>query len=172
MEILFKFVIIILGVYLLAYLLNKIEDYYKNKSLIKLSFAATLEELNLPIVTLMNNGQSFNFLIDTGASVSIIDSRALNALEHTKLSKEGTSYGIDGNIINSSYVEVDLFYKDVKFSEEFQVLRMNAFDNIQETNHISLVGILGSSFLNENKFTVNFEELMLVFNKNIFNNKN
>lgn len=161
MVFIFKIILVLAVVCVVAITINGIEDYHKTNSLVKLSFADTMGDLSLPIVKLTNNGQTFNFLIDTGASLSIIDSEVLSKLKYASLSTQGNAYGIDGNIIEVNYVRMNLAHEKAGFIEDFQVMRLNAFDNLKKTNNIDLAGILGSSFLKRYNFIINFGELII-----------
>lgn len=152
--------IIFVVVCVLAVIINGIEDYHKTNSLTRLSFADTMGRLKLPIVSLINNGQTFKFLIDTGATLSVIDSNVLDKLDYSKLDIKGNAYGIDGNIVNVDYVAMTLSHGDTKFVEQFQVMRLDAFDNLRETDNIDLAGILGGAFLKRHNFVVDYKELI------------
>ena len=56
--------IVLMAVFVIATIINGIEDYHTRNSLVRLSFTDNMGRLNLPVVSLTNNGQSFNFLID------------------------------------------------------------------------------------------------------------
>lgn len=152
--------IVLVAVFVIATIINGIEDYHKTNSLTRLSFADNMGRLKLPIVFLTNNGQSFNFLIDTGATLSVIDSNILDKLDYSKLDIKGNAYGIDGNIVNVDYVAMTLSHGDTKFVEQFQVMRLDAFDNLRETDNIDLAGILGGAFLKRYNFVVDYKELI------------
>lgn len=158
--IILKVAIIFVVVCVLAVIINGIEDYHRTNSLIRLSFADTMGRLKLPIVSLTNNGQTFKFLIDTGATLSVIDSNILDKLNYSKLDIKGNAYGIDGNIVNVDYVAMTLSHGDTKFVEQFQVMRLDAFDNLRETDNIDLAGILGGTFLKRYNFVVDYKELI------------
>ena len=156
LEVLIMFVV----VFVIATIINGIEDYHRTNSLTRLSFADTMGRLKLPIVSLTNNGQTFKFLIDTGATLSVIDSNILDKLDYSKLDIKGNAYGIDGNIVNVDYVAITLSHGDTKFVEQSQVMRLDAFDNLRETDNIDLAGILGGSFLKRYNFVVDYKELI------------
>lgn len=158
--IILKVVIIFVVVCILAVIINGIEDYHGTNSLIRLSFVDTMERLKLPIVSLTNNGQIFKFLIDTGATFSVIDSNTLDKLDYSKLDIKGNAYGIDGNIVSVDYVAMTLSHGDTKFVEQFQVMRLDAFDNLKKTDNIDLTGILGGAFLKRYNFVVDYKELI------------
>lgn len=158
--------IILVAVFVIAIIINGIEDYHTRNSLVRLSFTDNMGRLNLPIVSLTNNGQSFNFLIDTGATLSVIDSNALDKLAYTKVETTGNAYGVDGNIISVEYARIELNYEKTKFVDEFQIMRVDAFDNIKESDNIEIVGILGSTFLKRYDFTINYKDLIISSKKN------
>ena len=156
-HILIAFIVVIV----LAVIINGIEEYNNKNTLAELSFADSMGRLDLPIITLTNNGQTFNFLVDTGASISVVDSIVLDKIEHTKLNTVGEAYGIDGNIVKVNYVSIKLTKEDMTFTEQFQVMRLDAFDNLRETDNLELSGILGSAFLKAHGFVIDFEKLTL-----------
>ena len=153
---------IIIGI--TAVIINGIEDYHKKKSSIKTSFANTMCSLSLPLVTLTNNGKFFNFLIDTGSTLSIIDSKVLHEFDYVESEVKGDAYGIDGNHVEVSYIKMVLSLEGVKFVEAFQVMRMPAFDNIKQTEGFDIAGILGSTFLDRYNFILDFKELVMYTN--------
>ena len=153
--------IMLVAVFVITIIINGIEDYHTRNSLVRLSFTDNMGRLNLPIVSLTNNGQSFNFLIDTGATLSVIDSNALDKLAYTKVETTGNAYGVDGNIVPVEYARIELTYEKTKFVDEFQIMRVDAFDNIKESDKIEIVGILGSTFLKRCDFTINYKDLII-----------
>ena len=150
---------------IVASIVNAVEDYHTRTSLIRLSFTDNMGKLNLPIVSLTNNGQSFNFLVDTGSTFSIVDSVALDKFEYSKKAEVGTAYGIDGKIIPVEYADIKLTSDKTVFEDSFQILRMDAFDNIRETEGVEIVGILGSTFLKRYNFIVDFKDLIIYKHK-------
>jgi predicted aspartyl protease len=153
--------IVLVAIFIIAIVINGIEDYHTRSSLVRLSFTDNMGRLNLPVVSLTNNGQSFNFLIDTGATLSVIDSNALDKLAYTKVETIGSAYGVDGNIIPVEYARIELNHENTKFVDEFQIMRVNGFDNIKESDKIEIVGILGSTFLKRYDFTINYKDLII-----------
>lgn len=158
--IILKVLIIIVVVFIIAFIINGIEDH-NTTSLMRLSFADTMGRLKLPVVSLTNNNKSFNFLIDTGSSVSIIDTLVVDQLKYTKLESEGTAYGIDGNVFTVEYAQIELSHESTKFEDEFQMMRVDAFDNIEKVDGMKIAGILGSTFLKKYNFTIDYENLIV-----------
>ena len=155
-----KVLIVLVVIFVVATIINGIEDYHTSNSLTRLPFTDTMRRIKLPIVSLTNNGQTFKFLIDTGATLSVVDSKVLNKLDYSELGIKGNAYGIDGNIVNVDYVIMALSHGNTKFVEQFQVMRLDAFDNLRKTDNIDLAGILGGEFLKRHNFVVDYKKLI------------
>ena len=149
-------ILVIISIIVAALFFNSIEDRCKYKS--KIYFKESLDDIGLPIITLSNNNKLFHFLIDSGASISVVDALALKDLEYTKLTAEGTVYGVDGNEIPVEYVNMKLSYGRNEYSDDFQVTRIHAFDNLLEANNVKISGILGNSFLNNYNCDISFKD--------------
>lgn len=157
-----QIVIIAVVVCVVATIINGVEDYNKDKAMVEMSFKDTMGRLKLPIVTLSNNNQQFKFLIDTGSTYSLIDTIALDKLNHNEITGiQGSAYGIDGEVIPIQYTRISLSYNNKEFIDEFQVMRISAFDNLRENDNIDLAGILGSAFLERYNFVIDFRELIV-----------
>ena len=156
--IILKILITLIIVSAIALIINGIEDYH---SMIKIPFGETMAELTLPVVDFTNNGKTFNFLVDTGASYSVIDSRILKKIKHIKLKDTGNAYGVEGNIVPVEYAKITLNHEKGEFTDDFQVMKVEAFDNIKKANKIEIIGILGSSFLEKYGFVIDFNNLII-----------
>ncbi len=156
-----KIVIILLAVVLLVIIINGAEDYCKQKKRENMSFRETMDLCELPIVTFMNNGKKLNFLLDTGASKSVIHSEALDGLTYKSLNKSGDIYGIDGKRQDASFISMSIRYKGKDYSEEFQSIDMSIpFSNLKSDFGVNLHGILSSTFFQKYKYVLNFDELV------------
>lgn len=152
---------ILLAVIFLAVIINGIEDYCKRKNRVDMSFKESMELVDLPVITFYNNGNKFNFLLDTGATMSVIDSNVLDSLSYEKLDDTGTIYGMEGNKIDVSYVRASLEYKDKEYEEDFQVVDMSAaFGQVKAESGVNLSGILGSLFFKKYQYILDFESLI------------
>lgn len=126
-----------------------------------MSFRESMDLTDLPIVTFYNNGRKFNFLLDTGATMSVIDSNALNNLKYIKSEDSGALFGMEGNKIEVSYIKASLEYKEEEYEEEFQVVDMSAaFGQIKTESGVNLSGILGSLFFKRYQYVLDFESLI------------
>ena len=132
--------------------------YYK-RCRFKFPFKDTMGEVGLPIVSFEHNGKSFNFLIDSGADASVINTSSLVEFDYIKLEGNRDVYGIDGNPVQVSYVGIKLYSQNHKFVEAFQVLNVPGLDNIEQAHNIRVVGILGSAFLKRYGFLIDYKQL-------------
>lgn len=128
----------------------------KTKS--KMSFRESMNLTELPIVTFYNGSNKLNFLLDTGANMSAINSKDLQDLEYTKLNEKGTIHGMEGHLIETEYVSIDFTYNDKLYASVFQVVDLQeAFDRIKQESGVTIHGILGSKFFEEYKYILNFK---------------
>lgn len=136
--------------------LHRTKDSYD-----KISFRETMNLAGLPIVTFKQGENKFNFILDTGAFSSIIDSRVLEKLQYTELEGKSIGYGIDGKEHSMSRVGIVLTYKDKDYSDAFRVLDMSAsFDALKRDYGVTVHGLLSSSFFERYKYVLNYNELI------------
>ena len=76
---------IMLAIIILSIIINGVEDYCKQRKRVDMSFKEAMDLVDLPVITFYNNGNKFNFLLDTGATMTVIDSNVLNSLSHEKI---------------------------------------------------------------------------------------
>lgn len=153
-----EFLIILIVVGAVATIINGIEEY-NNKEI--MSFRESMDLTNLPIVTFYQGDKKFNFLLDTGASLSVINQSALESIEHTTLEGNGTLFGVDGVNRDVTYASINLTYKSRNYSEDFQVLDIqNAIDQVKSESGVNMIGILGSEFFRKYRYILDFNELV------------
>lgn len=152
---------IMLAVIILAIIINGVEDYCKQRKRVNISFKEAMDLVDLPVITFYNDNRKFNFLLDTGATMSVIDSNVLDIFTHKRLEDEGTVFGMEGNRTTVSYVRASLYYKNKSYEEDFQVVDMSsAFSKVKEESGVSLSGILGSLFFQRYQYVLDFESLI------------
>lgn len=159
MEFILKIIFVLVLVGAAAYIAH-IVDLTRNKTN-HISFKEAMDLVELPIITFYNEGKKFNFLLDTGATISVIDSNALNNFTHEKIKESGVVYGMEGNTINVSFIKASLEHKGKLYSEEFQVVDMSsAFSKLKSESGVNLSGILGNSFFKKYQYVLDFESLI------------
>ena len=126
-----------------------------------MDFGNSMDLTGIPVVTFKNNGNKFNFILDTGADRSVINSIILESLVYTKSNSVYQLAGMEGNPNKVNCVNITLNYRDYVFKEEFQVANMNkAFKNIKATTGVEVSGILGSEFFRKYKYVLDFKDLI------------
>ena len=132
-------------------------DYYYYS--IKKSFTNT----GLILFNAIIDGKKYNFLIDTGANVNLLDSKVYEDVKHlcipTTDQTEVRFQSNEAQIANSvvlDFVLIDMLYKNT----EFCVSDCSSF-NAKEVYDIDLHGILGSVFLKQHNWIVNYEKLFV-----------
>ena len=127
----------------------------------KISFRESMDLVELPIVTFMNNGRKLNFLLDTGASYSSINEAALEGLSYEETGESGSYFGIEGTIQESKYVRMNVGYRSQSYEDDFQVADLSqAFGNIKQEYGINLHGIIGNTFFQKYRYVLDFDELV------------
>lgn len=152
------FLIILVLIVISAIIINGVEDCNRKDAM---SFREAMDLTNLPIVTFYQGDKKFNFLLDTGATLSVINQAALESITHTTTNETGELYGVDGVKREVSYASINLAYKNKDYTEEFQVLDMQeAIDQVKAESGVNMVGIIGSEFFRKYKYVLDFDELV------------
>ena len=152
------FLLILVLIVISAIIINGVEDCNRKDTM---SFREAMDLTNLPIVTFYQGDKKFNFLLDTGATLSVINQAALESITHTTINKTGELYGVDGVKREVSYASINLAYKNKDYTEEFQVLDMQeAIDQVKAESGVNMVGIIGSEFFRKYKYVLDFDELV------------
>lgn len=164
MEIILKIVLVCALVAVCAAISHFVDIVVKKKP-DKMSFKESMDLCELPIVTFLNNGRKLNFLLDTGASGSIIDSNTLENVLFTKLDKIGDIFGMEGNKQEVTFVSISLNYRGKTYDDEFQVMDMSSpFGSMKTDFGVNLHGILSSTFFQKYQYILDFQELVAYSN--------
>ena len=135
-----------------------------NKRKTGISFKESIDLTELPVITMYNGEQKFNFLLDTGSNISHFNSGAVELLrEYNELHKAGFDLATATGVTEGSnkWVSIPLQYKKQSFIEDFMLLDLQeAFDSIKKENGVQLHGILGNSFFTKYKYVLDFEDLV------------
>lgn len=130
----------------------------------KISFERTLRLFGIPVITLKNGNNEYNFILDTGATTSLINDSILDNLTNKML--------IDGEDIISG-LDISVGYKASRYSIEFQIandkfkhqfcaMNLNdTFNDLAQETGIIVHGLLGSDFLNDKKYILDYNEHLL-----------
>ena len=164
-ETVLTYAVLLLFVILVAIVYNGIEEYNR-KNETKMSFMESMDLTGIPVVTFINNGKKFNFLLDTGANYSVINSSTLNDIKYTSSSMTSKLFGMEGNAQEVNFATINLEYKNNKFTDDFQVVDMGAaFDKVKQSSGVTVCGILGSEFFRKYKYILDFNNLIAYIKK-------
>lgn len=160
-EIVIKAVLIIVVVVIVALLANKAEDY-ANKKHHEIPFKESMDLLNVPVVTFMNNGVKLHFLLDTGSDSSFIRKEILDGLHIEEQSDVGASIETGGGKVQSyGLVTMDIIYMDKSFKEEFEIADVpKIWDEYTKGCGVTVHGILGSRFFERYQYQIDFKRLV------------
>ena len=161
MIVLWKFIIILGIVALIAYIINKVETSKKEINS-RMSFKESLDLIELPIVTFYQGDKKLNFMLDSGSNLSIIDINAVNnlKLEYKKLNKVNSILGINGETRDAGFVNMKFSYKHINFDYDFQYLDLSNVVNSLKQDGITIHGILGNQFFVKYKYVLDFNDLI------------
>lgn len=127
----------------------------------QVSFREAYDLTGLPIVTFKQGKNKINLLIDTGSTKSVILPSLLDVIKFTDLNEGGTIFGMEGNVINTSYVNIDFKLHKNDYSEKFQVVDMSsAFNAIKQDTGVTIHGILGNSFFENYGYVLDFKDFI------------
>lgn len=129
-----------------------------------MSLKESLDLTGVPIVTFVQKGIKYNFLLDTGSDVSYINISVLNnpVFEHYSTGKKlGGLISAEGfNSSEIKVVNIPFEYRKTSFKEDFAAVDLtDAFAQIKEENGVTLHGILGNTFFTKYGYILDFKEL-------------
>ena len=119
---------------------------------------------NLPIIVVIVKNKRLCFIIDTGSTCSLIDS---NVVEYFKdITTPVGDYnisGIDGIKHKVDVVTLPFTFESRSYSPKFCVKPLlEAFKDIETESGIQVHGLLGTDFLMENKWIIDFDKLVII----------
>ena len=155
------FYIFVIGTFI-ALILKMIRDELK-KGKTKISFKESLDLVELPVITFMNNNKKLNLLIDSGSDISYLCNRVASELNFISEEEVGLNImtGVKSMDSVCNEVKLNLSFKDNNFVEKFIILPEldNQFDDIKKENGVKIDGILGNSFLSKYKYIIDYKDL-------------
>ncbi|WP_297071227.1 hypothetical protein [uncultured Duncaniella sp.] len=129
-----------------------------------ISISDSIQCVGLPIIV-TSSKPHLNFLIYTGASHNVIFSFVYEGLPDyfNLLDSEKSMYGIEGNVVNNRQVKATIEIENTKAETIFSVLEADeVVYRMQQENGFQLHGILGSEFLADNKWIIDYDNLQIL----------
>lgn len=132
------------------------------KPIYSFSFEGTIGATKVPVVSFMHKGKIVNFVVDSGASNSLIYSEYIELFDYKTIENVSSNVcGIDGNRIKAAIARIELTRNNIVFSDDFQVVNIPGLDKLKS---MGVVGILGTSFFRKYNFVIDFVDLKLYSN--------
>ena len=154
-------IVVLAAIALVAFVVNLITRKREELKVNKISFRETMDLISLPIVSFKQGNKKLNFLLYTGASYSIINESVVSTIDHIKTEEKGDMYGVEGNKVSCSYVNLFIEYNGKLFQDDFQVVDLSkAFEQIKEDFKVELHGILGNAFFRKYNYVLDYNELV------------
>lgn len=153
-------ILIALAIVVAAFIINSVEDYSRHRD--EMSFREAMDLAELPVVTFYQGTEKFNFLLDTGSNHSHISVEAEERIKGVPMVGSENVQGVGGAMAVDRAVNATIEYK----SKSYEVLLLvgehlsDTFRTIKETTGVQVHGILGSSFLSDNRYVLDFDELI------------
>lgn len=153
--------IALLGVVTVAFTANYFENKIR-KERSKISFKESLDLTQIPVITLQEEDTKLNFLLDSGSSDSYISGSAARMLIGTPVDTDYTYTTSTGLGTTSKKIDSILRYKENGFRVSLYINDDldNSFNTIKKDSGVKIHGILGSDFLKEHKYVLDFAELV------------
>lgn len=129
------------------------------------SISYGLEHIRLPLILVEVKDKYLSFILDTGSTCSLIDS---TVVEYFKDIVEPVGdyciSGIEGTKHKVDMITLPFTFENQIYKPKFCVRPLlDAFKSIEEKSGIQVHGLIGTDFLLENKWIINFEKLKLIY---------
>ena len=156
-------VLLILG-FGLAFLIIDIRNRINNSNKYKVCFKKGFKKCGLPLIKLKINGKLEWFLLDTGANANYLKQSYFDTIELKPNMIGKTESNDSNNKLETTDYHFDLSYNKAIFQKEkFSVTTLMTFN--EPFQGYNIVGIIGSPFFERNKFSFDFQDLVVWINK-------
>ena len=128
------------------------------------SFKKSIRNTTLIIMPFKINNKIYNFIIDTGASMSMINECIIEELNAELLEKGKPAYGIDGEIKESKATRLNLEYEGKSYNCLFNVQNVTPFvKNVKDETGVEVAGLIGNNFLMQHECCIDFMNQKIMF---------
>lgn len=119
---------------------------------------------DIPYITLNIQGNLMNMIVDTGCGISMLVVPALKEMEllYKKSSKRVALSAITNDKVNAGAITVDFNIGKKKVTEDFYLQDYEDFGNFQKMYGITVHGLLGTSFFDNNNCRIDYKNHRLI----------
>ena len=144
-----------------------LSQYYQKCKIMNNTFSFPisygLTKSGLPLIPIMIGDNALCFIIDTGATLSLLDSSVADRLGDLAVKDDKSSFilGVDGKHIQAEKTATLTFKIDEhSFTHTFVYESLfDALIKIEMESDIQVHGILGNDFLLKNKWIIDYDKL-------------
>lgn len=121
-----------------------------------------LQQTGLPLLIVKAQAKHLCFLLDTGSNINVLDRRVAEFFQLSESTIRQKQFGIDGTLQTSAVVELTFSLEEREYKADFSVMDLSsAFGKVEEESGIQIHGLLGCSFMEQQKWVLDFEKLCL-----------
>ena len=126
------------------------------------SLNSILSKLGLPLLIVKAQAKNLCFLLDTGSNINVLDKKVAEFFQLSSGTVQRQQFGIDGTLQITDVVEMTFSLEEREYKAAFSVMDLSsAFGKVEEESGIQIHGLLGCSFMEEQKWVLDFEKLCL-----------
>lgn len=119
-------------------------------------------KLGIPLVVVKAQDIHLCFLLDTGSNINVLDKRVAEFFQLSGRTVQQQQFGIDGTHRITDVVEMAFALEEREYKADFSVMDLSsAFGKVEEESGIQIHGLLGCSFMEQQKWVLDFERLCL-----------
>lgn len=149
-----------------AFIVTVIMDIRKKKKT-NLTFKDSIHNTGLPIISLKlqipdKTFITYNFIVDTGSTVNVINTSYVKDLYSEDIKLNTELYGIGGNSGEAKKYRLYFINDNNLYSGEFVSKDLSSSLNyIEEITGYTIHGLIGTNFLEEFKYKIDFSKYQL-----------
>lgn len=126
------------------------------------SLNSILSKLGLPLLIVKAQAKNLCFLLDTGSNINVLDKKVAEFFQLSSGTAQQHQFGIDGTLQTTNVVELTFSLEEREYKADFSVMDLSsAFGKVEEESGIQIHGLLGCSFMEQQKWVLDFEKLCL-----------
>lgn len=121
-----------------------------------------LTKFSLPLIIVKAQAKNLCFLLDTGSNINVLDRRVAEFFQLSGGTAKQRQFGIDGELQTTDVVKLAFSLEEQEYKANFSVMDLSsAFGKVEEESGIQIHGLLGCSFMEQQKWILDFEKLCL-----------
>ena len=121
-----------------------------------------IQQIGLPLLIVKAQAKNLCFLLDTGSNINVLDRRVAEFFQLSGGTAKQRQFGIDGELQTTDIVELAFSLEKQEYKANFSVMDLSsAFGKVEEESGIQIHGLLGCSFMEQQKWILDFEKLCL-----------